>query len=185
MNGKPEGMSRPFGREAEASGPCPQSRKDPHPESGSSAWKSRYQGRPPPAAGSRRSSGQPHSFGAKNSGVGLCAIMSLLCGKIPSQRSGTGPDQVQVDGERGRPILVRSTLSHAVRDECKRLGMDDPPPLHGLRKNAVMALVEAGCEPCEIQAITAQSLQTIEHHAAKYKRERLGQAATLKLEKRN
>ncbi len=90
-----------------------------------------------------------------------------------------------INGERGRPILVESTLSHAVRDECKRLGMDDPPPLHGLRKNAVMALVEAGCEPREIQAITGQSLQTIEHYATKYKRERLAQAAILKLEKRN
>jgi len=90
-----------------------------------------------------------------------------------------------INGERGRPIRVESTLSHAVRDEGKRLGMDDPPPLHGLRKNAVMALVEAGCEPREIQAITGQSLQTIEHYAAKYKRERLAQAAILKLEKRN
>ena len=66
-----------------------------------------------------------------------------------------------INGERGRPIRVESTLSHAIRDEGKRLGTDDPPPLHGLGKNAVMALVEAGCKPREIQAITGQSLQTM------------------------
>ena len=38
-------------------------------------------------------------------------------------------------------------------------------PWHGLRKNAVNALLEAGCSTAEVSAITGQSLQVVEHYA--------------------
>ena len=38
---------------------------------------------------------------------------------------------------------------------------------HGLRKNAVNALLEAGCSTGEVSSITGQTLQVVEHYAAK------------------
>lgn len=56
---------------------------------------------------------------------------------------------------------------------------------HGLRKNAVNALLEAGCTDYEVQAITGQSLQMIAHYARKVNTKKLGQAAILKLENKS
>lgn len=53
---------------------------------------------------------------------------------------------------------------------------------HGLRKNAVIALLEAGCTVAEVSAITGQSFQVVERYATQVNRRRLGQAAILKLE---
>lgn len=53
---------------------------------------------------------------------------------------------------------------------------------HGLRKNAVNALLEAGCSSAEVSAITGQSLKTVEHYAKKRDRAVLGKAAILKFE---
>jgi hypothetical protein len=36
-----------------------------------------------------------------------------------------------------------------------------------LRKNAVNALLEAGCSAAEVSAITGQSLEMVEHHPEK------------------
>lgn len=55
---------------------------------------------------------------------------------------------------------------------------------HGLRKNAVNALLEAGCTVAEVAAITGQTLQVIEHYAARVNRKKMGKAAILKWEKR-
>lgn len=53
---------------------------------------------------------------------------------------------------------------------------------HGLRKNAVNALLEAGCTIAEVSAITGQTHQIVEHYAAKVNRKRLGVAAIVKLD---
>lgn len=53
---------------------------------------------------------------------------------------------------------------------------------HGLRKNAVNALLEAGCSAAEVNAITGQDLKTIEHYAKKRDRSKLGKSAILKLD---
>lgn len=53
---------------------------------------------------------------------------------------------------------------------------------HGLRKNAVNALLEAGCSVAEVQAITGQSFRMVEHYAKRVRRRGLGQAAIHKLE---
>lgn len=55
---------------------------------------------------------------------------------------------------------------------------------HGLRKNAVIALLEAGCTVAEVAAITGQSYAVVEHYAARVNTERLGSAAILKLDAR-
>lgn len=55
---------------------------------------------------------------------------------------------------------------------------------HGLRKNAVIALLEAGCTIPEVQAVTGQSVEMVMHYAAKVDQGRLSEAAILKMEKR-
>lgn len=53
---------------------------------------------------------------------------------------------------------------------------------HGLRKNAVNALLEAGCSAAEVSAITGQSLKMVEHYAKKRNQKRLGGSAILKFD---
>lgn len=53
---------------------------------------------------------------------------------------------------------------------------------HGLRKNAVNALLEAGCTIPEVQAVTGQSVEMVMHYAAKVDQGVLSEAAILKLE---
>jgi integrase len=56
---------------------------------------------------------------------------------------------------------------------------------HGLRRNAVNALLEAECSSAEVSAITGQSLQMIEHYAKERDQGHLGSSAILKFEARN
>ncbi|NBC37322.1 tyrosine-type recombinase/integrase [Novosphingobium sp. FSY-8] len=53
---------------------------------------------------------------------------------------------------------------------------------HGLRKNAVNALLESGCTLHEVSSITGQSIQMVEHYAARVNRRKLGTAAMLKFD---
>jgi len=53
---------------------------------------------------------------------------------------------------------------------------------HGLRKNAVNALLEAGCSVAETAAVSGQSLQMIEHYAKARSGRRLSSAAIIKLQ---
>lgn len=53
---------------------------------------------------------------------------------------------------------------------------------HGLRKNAVIALLEAGCSIAETASISGQSLQMVEYYARQRSQRKLGQAAMLKWE---
>jgi integrase len=87
-----------------------------------------------------------------------------------------------VCGTRGQK-LNKNYLSTAIRQECFHLGMKDPPPLHGLRKNAVMALIEARCPIEEVNAITAQSEDMVRHYAREHDRRGLARAAVLKWER--
>jgi integrase len=83
-------------------------------------------------------------------------------------------------GTRGRPIRG-DVLSHSIAKEARRLGIENPPPTHGLRKNAVAALVEAGLTVEEIHAITGQSAAMIRHYAQDFERDRLVDRAVVKL----
>jgi len=54
---------------------------------------------------------------------------------------------------------------------------------HGLRKSAVVFLLEAGCTDAEVSAITGQSRGMVEHYARMVNRRKLAAAAVLKWEK--
>lgn len=51
---------------------------------------------------------------------------------------------------------------------------------HGLRKNAVNALLEAGCSTAEVSSITGQSLQQVEHYAKARNKGRTAKSAMAK-----
>ncbi len=53
---------------------------------------------------------------------------------------------------------------------------------HGLRKNAVNALLELGCSVAETASISGQTLQLVEHYAKQRNQTKLAQAAMLKWE---
>ena len=53
---------------------------------------------------------------------------------------------------------------------------------HGLRKNAVNALLEAGCSIAETSAISGQTLRMVEHYARARNQEKLAGSAVLKWE---
>lgn len=90
--------------------------------------------------------------------------------------------------KRGVTIIVnqdgQAMTDQVIRRELKAFAAEQGAVLvpHGLRKNAVNALLEAGCTDYEVQAITGQSLQMIAHYARKVNRKKLGKAAILKFE---
>ena len=53
---------------------------------------------------------------------------------------------------------------------------------HGLRKSAVVTLLEAGCTDAEVSAITGQSRAMVEHYAKMVNQQRLAASAVLKWE---
>ena len=53
---------------------------------------------------------------------------------------------------------------------------------HGLRKSAVVFLLEAGCTDAEVSAITGQSRQMVEHYGRQVNQKRLAASAVLKWE---
>jgi integrase len=53
---------------------------------------------------------------------------------------------------------------------------------HGLRKNAVIAFLEAGCSVAETASITGQTYQMVEHYARRINQQRMAESAVLKLE---
>lgn len=54
---------------------------------------------------------------------------------------------------------------------------------HGLRKSAVVTLLEAGCTDAEVAAITGQSRAMVEHYARLVNQERLARSAILRWER--
>lgn len=79
----------------------------------------------------------------------------------------------------GEPTSYRvEKLRLDIQAYCAKLGYKIVP--HGLRKNAVNALLEAGCSVAETAAISGQSLQVVEHYAKKRDQVKLGQSAILK-----
>lgn len=76
--------------------------------------------------------------------------------------------------------IKRTTLAGRITAFTNKHGVHRVP--HGLRKNAVNALLEAGCTVPEVAAITGQTHQVVEHYAAQVNRRRLGKAAVVKFE---
>lgn len=84
--------------------------------------------------------------------------------------------------EKGTPV-TESGLRQRIQKWAAARGHSIVP--HGLRKNAVNALLKAQCSTAEISAITGQSLQMIEHYAKEREQEELGRSAILKFEAKN
>ncbi len=72
----------------------------------------------------------------------------------------------------------QSGLRQKLQAWAKERGQHVVP--HGLRKNAVNALFEAGCTAAEVSGITDQSIGMLEHYAKDRNKLRLGQAAIVK-----
>lgn len=77
--------------------------------------------------------------------------------------------------------IKRTTLGARIKAFLRKHGQGDKVP-HGLRKNAVIAFLEAGCTVPETAAITGQTHQVVEHYAAQVNRRKLGKAAVVKFE---
>lgn len=75
---------------------------------------------------------------------------------------------------RGKTIR-KATLRGKIQKWAEREGCRVVP--HGLRKNAVNALLEAGCSVGETAAISGQSLGMVEHYARRRNNRKLGTAA--------
>lgn len=75
---------------------------------------------------------------------------------------------------------TQSGLRQKLQDWAKERSRKVVP--HGLRKNAVISLLEAGCTAAEVSGITDQSLQMIEHYAKRVSKLTLGRAAVVKLD---
>lgn len=67
-----------------------------------------------------------------------------------------------------------------IRTHMRRVGIEDTPPIHGLRKNAVMKLLEDGNDYEIIHAITGQSHDMIRHYGKAYERRRAASRAVIK-----
>ncbi|MEJ7933542.1 tyrosine-type recombinase/integrase [Sphingobium sp. AN558] len=81
----------------------------------------------------------------------------------------------------GAPTEAKNNrIRLAIQSVCASIGVKVVP--HGLRKNAVNALLEAGCSSAETAAISGQSLQMVEYYAKGRSQAKLGRAAMLKWE---
>jgi integrase len=79
----------------------------------------------------------------------------------------------------GQP-WTQSGLRQKLQEWAKARGHKVVP--HGLRKNAVNALFEAGCTAAEVAGITDQSIGMLEHYAQGVNKLTLGRAAVVKLD---
>lgn len=81
---------------------------------------------------------------------------------------------------RGKPLKDQT-----IRSWIARFGADHGVKLvpHGLRKNAVEALLEADCSVAETSAISGQSLQMVEHYAKQRETKLAGRRAIAKWER--
>lgn len=80
------------------------------------------------------------------------------------------------DGNSIGPQRIRIAL----KEHCASFGLNLVP--HGLRKNAVIALLEAGCSVAETASISGQSFNMVEYYAKLRDQGKLSSAAVLKWE---
>ena len=79
----------------------------------------------------------------------------------------------------GKPVKDQ-TLRVSLQKFTAALGQKTVP--HGLRKNAVIALLEVGCSVAEVAAITGQTYAVVEYYAKRINQRKLASAAIFKLE---
>jgi integrase len=73
-------------------------------------------------------------------------------------------------GERGEPLMADS-LGVMVRKALRRMGVEGYS-IHGLRKNAAVELVNAGCRDAEVMAITGHKTAAMVAHYSKKRDQR-------------
>jgi integrase len=83
--------------------------------------------------------------------------------------------------EWGKPV-TDSGIRQRIQKWARGKGFDVVP--HGLRKNAVNSLLEAGCSIAEVSAITGQSISSIEHYGKARDKEQLAGQAMGKMPRR-
>src|ERR1041385_6320962 len=71
------------------------------------------------------------------------------------------------------PVYFGHLMARAIAEA----GLPDDCVLHGLRKSAVVALIEAGCTPHEAASITGQSLRMVEYYAKQRDQKKLAVTA--------
>lgn len=77
--------------------------------------------------------------------------------------------------------LVTETVRGWIKTFVNGLGYDVVP--HGLRKNAVNSLLQAGATIAETASVTGQSFKLVEYYARRVDQMKLGDAAILKFER--
>jgi integrase len=80
-------------------------------------------------------------------------------------------------GLNGRPAKEQTIRDH-LQAFGEKHGVHVVP--HGLRKNAVNTLLEAGCSTGEVSSVSGQSLRMVEHYAKARNQERMAESAMLK-----
>lgn len=83
----------------------------------------------------------------------------------------------------GHPLgaqVFRTWFWHTVQEPPLRLIYEAGLSPHGLRVLAVNTLLELGCTPAEVGAITDQTMQTVEHYARQRNQEHLARRAMRK-----
>ncbi len=100
----------------------------------------------------------------------------VVLDKIPKR------DRTILTNTDGLPWTGTSGFTNAFNDhkpsKAAQLGL----VFHGLRKSAVVTLLEAGCTDAEVAAITGQSRNMVEHYAKMVNQERLARSAILRWE---
>lgn len=81
----------------------------------------------------------------------------------------------------GRPVGYAIMLRD-LKAFTEEMGVDRVP--HGLRKNAVNSLLEAGCTVPEVAAITGQSFNVVEQYAKRMNRGVMSESGVTKLDSR-
>lgn len=104
------------------------------------------------------------------------AILPELAEMLGRQRNKAVTILTNANGE----SWTTSGLRQKLQAWAKERGHKVVP--HGLRKNAVISLLEAGCTYAEVQGITDQTIPMIEHYAKKVDKLALGRAAVIKLD---
>lgn len=104
------------------------------------------------------------------------AILPELREMLDAHKNGALTILVNANGE----PWTQSGLRQKLQAWAKARGHHVVP--HGLRKNAVNSLFEAGCTAAEVSGITDQSIGMLEHYAKGRNKLKLGKAAVIKLD---
>jgi integrase len=76
----------------------------------------------------------------------------------------------------------KTSWCHELKRSAMEVGRGNRRVFHGLRKSAVVFLLEAGCTDAEVSSITGQSRQMVEHYARQVNQKKLAASAVLKWE---